>query len=313
MRWTTTAVLIGSTAAFGLAGAVPAKAYRMSQNPGTGFVTSGVRVKCNDAGGFAHWNLRHIVWRVNPALEGATAGGAVDFAIAQWNGVAGSDFRLTRGPGGAAGGFGTDDTNSMIWAGGNGCSNNCLALTAVTLAAGQEIVESDITFNTLVTWSSDDSAYDIRAVAAHELGHSLGIHHSNVLAVNRPTMRSGYFANGRTLEPDDKDALLCAVGEYPVNCTQPCPAGGVYDSQNCYMWTAPPGTVPFLFDENMYHQPVSNHPNGPCPYLAYNHLSNTSIQPGFDTQNCLLWMGPEPNQLPFIWSNNYYLTPICRP
>ncbi len=312
MRWKTKAFLFGGATALTLIASEPAHAFRMIQNLATGWVTSGARVPCNDSGGFTHWNLRNIVWRVNPTLEGATAEGSVDYAINQWNAVSGSDYRLTRGPATGAGGFGWDTTNSMVWAGGNGCSLNCLALTALTLDAGQVIIESDITFNTLVTWSNDSSAYDIRAVAAHELGHSLGIHHTNSIAVNRPTMKDGYFANALTLENDDKDALLCSVAKYPVNCTNPCPSGGVYDGANCYMWTRPPGTTPFIWDENMYHAAVV-HPNGPCPYLAWNNLNGTNVQPQFDSANCVLWLGPEPNQLPFIWSNNYYLSPICRP
>ena len=75
----------------------------------------------------------------------ATAGGGVDHGINEWNGVSGSDYNLSRGADTGTG-FVPDGTNTLIWAVGNGCTGNCLALTALTLQAGQVIVESDITF-----------------------------------------------------------------------------------------------------------------------------------------------------------------------
>ena len=387
-----------------LAGLVstPVHGFRMIQSNAVGTVTFGLEVPCDDPGGFTHWNIRNLIWRINPALDGATAGGGVDHAIDEWNSVSGSDYELSRGSD-TNGVFAPDGTNTMVWAFGNGCGVNCLALTALTLQAGQVIVESDITFNAAENWTTSNTNFDIRAVAAHELGHSLGIHHSdrNPLFA-RPTMRNPYRDSWRSLANDDKDALRCSEDTFPPTCTNPCPSGGVYDGANCYMWSVPgneafvfngnfyhkpvwhpsgscphlvwdmlnnvsiqptfdgancyigsagggpnpflfdnnyyiaassgsnpcpfggtfdgancymytwPGVTPFIFDENMYYAPVW-HPNGPCPHTAFNNLNNTSIQPTFDTANCLVQAGPGGNQTPFIWGNNYYLTPVCNP
>ncbi len=41
-------------------------------------------------------------------------------------------------------------------------------------------------------------------------------------------------------------------------------------------------------------------------------LNNTSTQPFFDGANCYI-ASAGGNQVPFIWGNNYYLTPVCNP
>ena len=110
---------------------------------------------------------------------------------------------------------------------------------------------------------------------------------------------------------DDHDALRCSVNTYPVNCTNPCPSGGVFDSLNCYLWTVP-GVNQFVWEENMYYEASSN-PNNRCPNVAFNSLNNTAMQPWFDNHSCVVVLGPVPNQLPFLWDHSYYRTPVCRP
>ena len=296
----------------------PAHAFRMIRN---GNLTQSqgvfpVAAQCSE-GNFTHWTIRGLVWRINPVLQGATAGAGVDYAMNQWNSVSGSDYRLARGASTNAG-IAVDGNNTMLWGAGIGCGGNCLAYTALTVRAvapgqtGQELIEADTTFNSYMNWTTSNTNYDIRGVAAHELGVSLGIANSEVsITLHRPTMRAAYFDDQRTLENDDKDALRCSVNTYPVNCTQPCPSGGVYDGANCYLWTVL-GVNRFLYEENMYYQASAN-PNNRCPQIAFNSLNNTTFQPWFDNASCVVRLSTRGNQVPFLWADSYYLTPVCRP
>lgn len=194
--------------------ATPSHAYRMIYNTTVGRVSAGSAVPCNYAGGFAHWNLRNINWYYNTAGQGSGKSAALAAALKVWTDVPNANHNLTLS-GTTTAGFSTDGRNTVLWASGNGCTGSCLAITALVLQAGQVIVETDISFNSSYSWQTNGNNYDTQAVAAHEFGHALGIHHTESTSSTRPTMYASYFGTaGRTLEADDRSALQCSESRY---------------------------------------------------------------------------------------------------
>jgi len=207
-----------AAASAALCSARDARAFRMIQSSVTGRTTVGTRVTCDDAGGFAHRNQLAIAWRLNPATQGGESGvvTALQNSLAAWTAVTPAAYTLSY-DGTTNAGFVTDGINTVSWGTGNGCTGGCLAITALVLGPGQVINEADISFNDAFDWNCNGTDYDVQAIAMHELGHSMGIHHTEITKPrNRPTMYASYFGiEGRSLEADDRDALNCAYTRYP--------------------------------------------------------------------------------------------------
>src|SRR5687768_8698558 len=129
-----------------IASAAPSHAFRMIQNTGVGRFSAGAAVSCTSSGGFTHWNIRSINWFHNTAGQGSGKSSALSAAMASWTNVSSANHVLTYA-GTTTSGWSTDGRNTLLWASGNGCTGNCLAITALVLQSGQVIVETDVSFN----------------------------------------------------------------------------------------------------------------------------------------------------------------------
>lgn len=268
------------TAAITLTCASTAVAFRMIQNTSTGRLTAGSLVACDASGGFLHWTTSTTYWYLNTANQGSGKASAIQASLATWTNVPDADYNLYYG-GTTTDGWSTDGRNTMLWATGNGCTGSCLALTALVVQSGQVIVESDVTFNNSVTWTTSGAQYDTQTVATHELGHALGIHHTEVGSTPRPTMYATYFGSGgRSLETDDKEALQCAWCRYGVSVPTPSLLDVI--SERCrglvtLEWTAVSGATYYVVQRSStstFSNPVTIH-SGPGTFLFHDGGTGT--------------------------------------
>ena len=89
------------------------------------------------------------------------------------------------------------------------CNGSCLAATLTGYYTGSTIYDADVYTNTRYKFTSSGETdgcsgeFDIDGIMVHEVGHVIGIGHSNVAgATMYPTVSSCNY-NNRTLEADD--------------------------------------------------------------------------------------------------------------
>jgi hypothetical protein len=92
------------------------------------------------------------------------------------------------------------------------CNGSCLAATLTGYYSGNIIYDADVYTNTRYSFTSSGETdgcsgeFDIDGIMVHEVGHVIGIGHSNVSgATMYPTVSSCNY-NNRTLENDDRAA-----------------------------------------------------------------------------------------------------------
>jgi uncharacterized protein (TIGR03437 family) len=145
---------------------------------------------------------------------------AINGAIAAWNGVTTTSAR-----------FAPVQTTTLIYNQRDGndvitftddaytrtTTAGTLALTVISYPMGQaNIVDSDIIFDPVYQFSTTGAAgtYDLQSVLTHELGHSLGANHTNILSATMFYAVAMQDTHERALSADDI-AFVSAL--YPAN------------------------------------------------------------------------------------------------
>ena len=93
------------------------------------------------------------------------------------------------------------------------CNGSCLAATLTGYYTGNTIYDADVYTNTKYKYFSSREAdgcsgeYDIDGIMVHEVGHVIGIGHSDVVGATMYPSVSSCNINNRTLEADDRAAM----------------------------------------------------------------------------------------------------------
>jgi hypothetical protein len=262
VRWTAYALAVASTTL----PVLPANAFRM-----VGPRPTYNEVPCDYPGGFFHRTTSNTNWFHNQAGQGAGKAAQLFNAMNVWTFLTNTSHSLTYS-GTTTAGFALDNVNTISWGPMIADCPGCLAVTRYFAEGGLAILEADILFGNALSWTTNGNNFDTWTVAAHELGHSLGIHHTNVGAPYfffYPTMRASYFGvSGRTLEGDDRAALACAQSRYPpsLSCV---PNGGVDDTlggTSCCSGIAVSGSTYCTNPSDLFtcHQICATPPTGGC-------------------------------------------------
>lgn len=226
---------------------VQAQAFRViGAIPEGGTVCAGALLECGDDDVFARWWNYPVPFWVNEDSDAdaneadfnqANIIAASQAAYQSWEDVPFSIITFTYQGETSARLAGTDGRNTTLWynaasdrgecAGALGAPFGTVAITVLTeQESSGQIVDADIIMDSVDSWEVDLSCdeIDIESVFAHEYGHSIGIHHTELPAgamATRPTMNGSVFCDagigsGRTLEPDDEAAAQCLYPELPT-------------------------------------------------------------------------------------------------
>jgi hypothetical protein len=107
---------------------------------------------------------------------------------------------------------GTAPATIMLNDNGHICTGSCLAATLTGYYTGNIITDADIYTNQRFSYTSSKETdgcsgeYDIDGIMVHEVGHVIGIGHSNVAGATMYPSVSACNIGNRTLEADDTAA-----------------------------------------------------------------------------------------------------------
>ena len=139
----------------------------------------------------------------------ATADWKAQFAKAAtvWQKVANVNFSLVSDNGAALGVAGNQQNDSRfgdIRIGGYAMDSSILAFAYLAPPANGGTDAGDMFFNTSQSWQINGTTYDLMTVAVHELGHAIGMGHSNV---STAAMYPAYNGTKEAVNTDDTSGI----------------------------------------------------------------------------------------------------------
>jgi hypothetical protein len=179
---------------------------------------------------FARWGTSPVTFYVNPAnrdVSQAAAIAALQAGMDVWNTQAGTPFRYQYGGTVTDTATAYDNRNVIMFR--NASNGSTIASTYSWWSSNNELLDSDIVFwdqtFTFFTGASgcggvSNAAY-MEDIAAHELGHALGLNHSTSTDATMYPSYAYCSQSNRTLAADD---VAGAKALYPTTTTNSAPS-----------------------------------------------------------------------------------------
>lgn len=164
-----------------------------------------------------HWSGGNVAWNYNPQNQPANLTttevlNAINTAIARWQGMCNLSFTYLGLTSAVPDVRSTVSTIDQINVFGWGQLTDSMAVygayTKWWYDGNHAMLDADVVINTAFPWT----AQDVESIMTHELGHVLGLNHSNVQASVMFATPYNSYSYQRTLRGDDANACAALYG-----------------------------------------------------------------------------------------------------
>ena len=213
-----------------------------------------------------HWASTSVSWYLNSAGAGDgltfnQTQSAVSSAYSAWQSVSTATITFSYS-GSTSSEWAVDGKNVHFWAEDGDdiydyIDYTVAGVTIVSINQNEEFTDVDIVYNgDDYAWKVDGTSMDIQSIATHEIGHKIGLHHSDVTS---STMYGRYHGptSMRSLESDDEVGVSFLYRGNIIDNES------LYNTNNYFNWNV-----------TVYSSKTLTMPSGKTLYLRGNNITN---------------------------------------